>query len=845
MTSGTSNDRPLTVLFVIQQPASSAAVDRPSSQASTADELVDRLSALPVELIREIFTLARGDGRRAGRAFASPLSRQLAPLWYEQVYRDVYLGRAIDYERFLRALHEKPDVAKLVRSLRLSKPSPPMPTPPDFDYAQYQADFTEQACAILLALPALRQLRVYRCAPLAEAVLTATAGNHLNLEEITFQAPFWRRKHPFDLSSYQRLDLYPRLVSLTLLQLSDDPGVPPPELSSLTPPVIFTRLTSLYMDFRGQQQDKLGLILSACSALQSLSLLDESSNPQGDLLSSLQHLPHPSGIVELALASNFPCAPSRVPLILAPFSNLLHIYFCGKTFHLLDDTFTCLSALPLRSVHLGSDTKPSPSSATSSLELEHVDAHMVDLGDPDPDGLYRNFAGEVILPEGDFDLPLWEDGWSSEVVREMQQAADRAGVKTAGSTFYVPKPSSACPVEDLSLATLSLAEDKVDRLSALPPEILQKIFYRVYASGEGPKGPINRHLASWHYQFSYSHVAFHCYGCLHRFMRLIEENAHLAPLVKTIVVSGEVNEDEDEDRQGPVRRPPSPPSVKALTKFFRRTKNLTTLRIYNADPVALLVLKPAFAAKALANLSELVIASPVTDLNHPFHPSHYSALPLYPSLRDFTLSIGRPVDTLVPTSDPPAPFLAHHFARLVELDLGSIRLDGTSVEAILAACAQLVSLTLSDGSGAVDLFQATSRLPAPSLLKNLTLLSFHRSGEDEPLQDVSYKDDIEDVWFDKETEEPVVPPGWALPSWKDGWKPSVVEEVRRAAEEAGVNVARSTFEAEQIEEDYEKEICHLDNFVEWMAEQEAIAWEAHMMAADEEDEADSEWEDVE
>jgi hypothetical protein len=103
-------------------------------------------------------------------------------------------------------------------------------------------------------------------------------------------------------------------------------------------------------------------------------------------------------------------------------------------------------------------------------------------------------------------------------------------------------------------------------------------------------------------------------------------------------------------------------------------------------------------------------------------------------------------------------------------------------------------------------------------------------------------DNPEDVFFNEDG-EPTVGPGWILPSWpEDGsWTPAIVEQIREAAEKAGVRVTGTTFEAEQIEDEFDEEEEKVEMFWEMMEELEAMQEEFYdEMYGEEETESEEE-----
>jgi hypothetical protein len=88
------------------------------------------------------------------------------------------------------------------------------------------------------------------------------------------------------------------------------------------------------------------------------------------------------------------------------------------------------------------------------------------------------------------------------------------------------------------------------------------------------------------------------------------------------------------------------------------------------------------------------------------------------------------------------------------------------------------------------------------------------------------EDELEENYLD-ERGEVVMHDDWLSPLWPEdeSWTPAIVEQIRDAAERAGVEVTGTTFEAAQIEKEYDEEAERVKEFWEERAEQEAIDWE--------------------
>ncbi|GAA6045124.1 hypothetical protein JCM8097_000600 [Rhodosporidiobolus ruineniae] len=455
------------------------------------------------------------------------------------------------------------------------------------------------------------------------------------------------------------------------------------------------------------------------------------------------------------------------------------------------------------------------------------------------------------------------------------------------------------------LDQLTLEPPKVDRLSPLPPELLRRIFQLAYVDGGYVRAPLSRSLAPFHNELVYNSVNLDCYRCLKRFTRSILANPENGKLVKVLRFgSKEIGEHEDG---------PKPPTRKLLLKLFAATPNIGGLFFRGDTPLIPLILEPDFAKTHFRNLAILSIHASFLHVQHPFDPSHYMALEHYPSLAVLELHIDRlPANPVLPIPHSPSLKSTQHFQSLNVLRLWSTDLDATSAQAMLSSCRRLTHLTLSDGSGKVNLFDLANHLPNPSLLTHATLHRFKvEEGGAQPVDDplpflrrtlsleslglvgcVNFSpavftflhtltslhtldigphtpldpalllsflnpsrrhpslrtlklsnvfalrgvktnpQDLTDVWLEEATMQPRLPPGWQVPVWGD-WNEGLVEQVRAAAEKMGIEVEGTTFEAAEIQEEFLAELDKIEGFLEVMAEQQAFAWEARMMAEDE------------
>jgi hypothetical protein len=271
-------------------------------------------------------------------------------------------------------------------------------------------------------------------------------------------------------------------------------------------------------------------------------------------------------------------------------------------------------------------------------------------------------------------------------------------------------PHQLTQSDSLSLAQLSLEEQKeADHLSKVPPELLRRIYTLVGPRGSGL--PLSRSLKVFHDEVKLKVRAIDCYNCLRKLMSLIINNPNLGEYVKALLIIV------DEETGGKA------PTAETLTKFFKSLSNLRSLTVMGATPIVSLILKPVFCRSKLQKLESLEITSSFPNRRHPFHPRHFEAISQYPSLTHFSLRCERSFDDYLHLSSPPSPVWSKHFSNLKSLDISGLRVDGLALRSILSGCEKLETLSLTDGSGEVDLGSVVEALPHLSSLSSVTLRS--------------------------------------------------------------------------------------------------------------------------
>ncbi|GAA6005068.1 hypothetical protein JCM10207_008501 [Rhodosporidiobolus poonsookiae] len=281
---------------------------------------------------------------------------------------------------------------------------------------------------------------------------------------------------------------------------------------------------------------------------------------------------------------------------------------------------------------------------------------------------------------------------------------------TANNSIQLPTSSGDSQLAQ-QLEGLSLDDKKVDYLSSLPNELIRRIFTLAYAEKSGPRFPLNKRLLPFHYERVFEFVTVPYDGSMHASINSVcSSTTRLGNYISTLAVEGETEEFRD------------PPGAKPLTKLFTKLRDLRNLIIEDADPVASLVLKTAFAQKNLPSLVTLIIDSPLDQWSSPYHRQHYRALRFYPYLATLALEIDRDTFSLRLSHPPPSPANAGHFAAFTSLSFSGSVLDKNAVFAILRAAVSLQDLTLAQQEDSdATLLPLLTCLPNPHRLSHLKL----------------------------------------------------------------------------------------------------------------------------
>ncbi|GAA6009076.1 uncharacterized protein JCM10292_002472 [Rhodotorula paludigena] len=408
---------------------------------------VDRLTALPPELLETIFELAYDSCDPPG-----PICKAFLPCYCNRCFGLVLINSYAELEGFAKVIAAKPFLGTFTRELRIDceddsgddvKPDELRPHDEDFirlgRHLPYLEtfDLTGSNRSALLAL---------------SAAAASTPGFMPSLKSLTLFSPFHACFDPYHPLFLAPLHYYRHLEKLAL-QTACDPDA---GLTSLAPNAYpfayppFLLITSVSVSAHFRQAPELVRLLPS---LQELHVDDIESDSQ--VPSVLEAVPNPTALRLLQIRTSKRMTYWRVPSAVERFSgcqSLLLIGFCDCAEPAF---FDLLRQLPLRSLEMSSFVlktdarllKALISGPTRHGTLEHLILNNVcgEIGKwvtLDNAALAR-INNDTDLPEG-WEEPEWPQTCSEEAVIKLVRAAKASGVRVSGTTIEAIGVAEAC-----------------------------------------------------------------------------------------------------------------------------------------------------------------------------------------------------------------------------------------------------------------------------------------------------------------------------------------------------------------------------------------------------------------
>ncbi|GAA5837516.1 hypothetical protein JCM3766R1_006830 [Sporobolomyces carnicolor] len=704
---------------------------------------VDRLSRMPPEIIQYIFDLAyiascesedMWEPWEYEQISAGPPSRFFRPFFN----RSFYYGVGLDGRDMVKRFCDRVPASSLafVHSLAISGDDSRGPT---------QSEDTSVA-RMLSQTPHLESLTIYQYDALASLVLSplvATfAFRHLRRLKLTCMCP--DGVDPFDPQLYTALPLYPSLRQFEL----DIAGIPDSAavVTSLAPPSPHSPFASLeHIDLCGPLSCSLSAaaLISSASRVSTLHLeeVDEGQVSSYELLSAL---PHPERLKDLDFYINVDTHIGDPAFFrdLAKLRLLRTLEFSKLATVKLSDLSAFVDVVELDTLSVGIGER-----ATNSLvrpEVFGIRSRAQALERPvqlagarwPPDFAkedFRIFAAKceskgIQLSGNALGLLKMEDEFHSGATERWRLAhLERAGKGRAGE-------EAEAKLNRTREIDMNDTNRPVDHLSRMPPEIIQFIFdlayegyvddtFGVRLEGRISVGPPSRFLRPFFDRSFYHRVGVRGRDRVKTFCDRVPASSLAS--VHLLTISGLNFEGS------------SQPEDTSVARMLSQTPRLESLTICQWDCIASLVLSPLVATFAFRHLRSLKLVCECPDGIDPFDPRLYTALPLYPSLRQFELEfVGDPALATVDSGALPpshAPFVS-----LDHILLSGHLSRSLSASALISSASRVSTLRLEETEvGQIASYQLLSALPHPERLKEMEYISECNISAPSPLPNVS------------------------------------------------------------------------------------------------------------
>ncbi|GAA5963366.1 hypothetical protein JCM3765_007002 [Sporobolomyces pararoseus] len=422
------------------------------------DNKIDRLSALPNELLDDIFRRVERP-----RPLIGTLNKRLLPFLLRNFYRKVRIGKWHELELLCQVTEKKPELATFIESLDLflfmdsfdpiadSKAS-------DSESERYEEnphlELKGQVVAFFHRLTQLKLLTLSCTSWLARLPMEISDSTKFpfssTLTKLIIKGTFDEGGRQFERPDIHTLLLYPRLAGITLDliirgdYLEDDKTEFEQEPSALLP-----HLTQIDINAPLSKVPSLGPLINSAPSLRSLFLTDY--NPDSTLLRLLGRVRTPSTLEHLILGTEHEPFKDSVPTdLLQPLESFTNLQDIEVGFPPIHGLSRALSQLPLENISWSSYEGITTDHLRNALvgpyqvkTLKSLEVYTVWS-----EGTGESLSGvdwrEDIDPEDyGWELPLWRRGFSREGFEEVLELAEQKGVSVDGDALYALEDEDA------------------------------------------------------------------------------------------------------------------------------------------------------------------------------------------------------------------------------------------------------------------------------------------------------------------------------------------------------------------------------------------------------------------
>ncbi|BGP15017.1 hypothetical protein JCM10213_002838 [Rhodosporidiobolus nylandii] len=424
-----------------------------SPVSPTAGDRRDRLSALPVELLREIWTSAYPPDPSETSLPPLPPSRLFLPLWREIRFRRVEITSYGQLDRLCKLVAGKAQIGKRIKQLdvefeRANKDS----ADPPVEMTDPQ---TPSKKALIKLFKALKNLRfTYLSGSTRLACLAISAEVAANcfpkLERLFLVSTFHSLKDPFHPSHYTNLPFFPKLAGLGIIVERPHQTIKTSAKSFPSSPVAFPPIFQVHLNGPLGGSESAKCLLSSFSFVGNLSLVDLNSPfPLAPLLGAIEA---PEAVGSLGLESINSPYDASIEQALLRFTELDQLTVGGTVPSSSSSFYDTLRKLPPSHLEFGEEA----SAATEQLKTlvagpqKHPSLHHLILNNvaaergsriiEDKDGTaFLDAAQDRLVPWPDWQLADWTSDFSRSGLEDLLRTAKDSGVLVTGEALTAPE----------------------------------------------------------------------------------------------------------------------------------------------------------------------------------------------------------------------------------------------------------------------------------------------------------------------------------------------------------------------------------------------------------------------
>ncbi|GAA5930077.1 hypothetical protein JCM10213_002859 [Rhodosporidiobolus nylandii] len=404
--------------------SSAAGEGSQTSPAPSSPQARDYLSDLPVELLRQVLTLAWPKQHNVPTA---PISKHLHPLLLERLYEQPKVTSYASLARLCETVKDNAAYGVLIKQLNVEIPwvVEGTKTDPTKEQSAPTAPAKKDVVALLRSMKKTKKIVLEGSTRLASIILHPEVASDVlpELEDLFLCSTFSNAKDPFHpalfaaLPWYSQLDTFGLIVERTATSLK-------PSLKPLPPsaPTFFPPMFRLVLDGPVAQSPSACTLLASFEDIFDLSLCDLRTT--ASLIPLLEAIGKPESICHLSLQTVSDVYDPKIKEVLARFATIEELELSGGTASPSPSLYDIFRKLPLEALTLGPG-------AGASTDVELAALIAADCRNVPYSGGAREDWG--IYP--DWVLPSFTETFTRKGLKDLVRLAEGTGVELDGDAL--------------------------------------------------------------------------------------------------------------------------------------------------------------------------------------------------------------------------------------------------------------------------------------------------------------------------------------------------------------------------------------------------------------------------